>query len=107
MGTVQTNARHLTSPDAVDAVDAAAYRGGRISDAAAATIASWWQSPGRIGRTLAALASGLPVEVEDLVADIDATIREADERHHLDAADRRALAALAAWATTDEEDDEE
>ena len=47
-----------------------------ISDAAAVTIASWWQSPGTIGRYLASLASGAPVDHNDLLDDIEASRRK-------------------------------
>lgn len=72
--------------------------GRTISDSAAATIAAWWQSPGRVGSVLASLASGRTVDCDDLMADISATRREADDRCPLDYADASALNALAAWA---------
>lgn len=43
---------------------------GRISDACAVTIASWYASPGSSGRSFAALATGSFWSLEGLLADI-------------------------------------
>lgn len=99
---VRVNGRvpdHLTSPDAADEVFR--WRDNpqvTISDAAAVTLASWWQSPGTVGRYLAQLASTGRVNVPDLLADIDATRREAESREVFDDADALGLSALEAWA---------
>ncbi len=83
-----------------DVMDTAAGEYNFISDATARTIASWWQSPGCIGRELASLASGVPVDLADLLADIEATVREKDqsitawENEH----DAEALYQLREWA---------
>lgn len=87
-------ARHLTSVEAI-----AEVRSGRvISDGAAATIASWSQSPGSVGSVLAALTSGLPVNYSDLLEDIRASRAAEDDRCPLDDADKAAFNALAMWA---------
>jgi len=50
---------------------------GELSDAAAKTIASWWQSSGTVGSALASLASGAAVDRDYLYEDIGATGRTA------------------------------
>lgn len=92
-----TTTRHADS-DTVAAELRSAYGVREISDGVALAIASWWQSSGTVGRTLAALASGHPVDVTALLDDVAATRREADARHALDAADGRALDMLSTWA---------
>ena len=42
----------------------------------AVTIAAWYQSPGSVGKHLAALASGCEVSVDDVLDDIAATRRD-------------------------------
>lgn len=94
MATVQTTAPILTSAEA-DRDILAVYAGDvarEVTDSTARTIASWWQSPGRIGRTLAALASGLPVDAGELLDDIHATRQESGYGTHTD------LDCLATWA---------
>lgn len=93
--------RHLTSAELDAEVGEVGALGGKINDAAAVTIAAQWQSPGTIGRHLAALASGAPVDVDLLVDDIDATTAEMErstadirERHE----HRTNLDLLRAWA---------
>jgi len=54
-----------------------ATENGELSDAAAKTIAAWWQSPGTIGSQLAALASGCAVDRDALCEDIAASGRTA------------------------------
>ena len=66
-----------------------------LTDSSAVTIAAWWQSPGAVGRHLATLASGLPVDLEDLLNDIHLSRRELLERA---GEDERALDCLATWA---------
>jgi len=63
-----------------------------ILDSTALTIASWWQSPGSIGRAFAELASTGSVDSDALAADISATYREASN-----ADDRVALDVLGTW----------
>jgi len=72
------------------------YVGGwEISDSTAVTIASWWQSPGSVGSAFAALASGAPVVLGDLLDDIRQTRRTLPPDQE---ADVRALDMLATWA---------
>jgi len=89
---IQANVRQLDSSQVEEEVN---QRYGRqeISDACAVTIASWWQSPGRVGRHLATLASGLSVDLEDLLDDISATRRNAGTEWN-----RRSLDMLSTWA---------
>lgn len=94
---IQTRVPHLSSAG-VWAELQATEGGDIISDAAAVTIASWWQSPGTVGRHLASLASGSPVSPDALLDDIDATEREAETSvPGLNRSDRRALAVLRSW----------
>lgn len=77
----------------LDAVEAGYRR--RLSDEAAATIASWWMSPGSVGRELSKLAHGMPVRRGALLDDIAATLRDvgsAQGAYQLD--------VLSAWAKT-------
>lgn len=67
-----------------------------ISDAAARTIASWWQSPGTVGNKLAQLASTGTVAYDDLIDDIDKTQLEA-RRNNVTVSDKD-LDALREWA---------
>lgn len=100
MSTVQTTDPILMSDEAerdIDAVLAQPWLGTandphEVTDSTARTIASWWQSPGGIGRTLAALASGLPVDTTELLDDIHATRQESGYGTHTD------LDCLATWA---------
>lgn len=86
--------RHQYTADAEGAVTVCRVTRARISDATAATIASWWQSPGSVGRHLAALASGCEVDSEDVLSDIDRTV--ISER--LSEFDVTALELLREWA---------
>lgn len=86
MTTLRNTARHSTSAEATAAVNA-----GRVTDEDAAAIAAGWASPGRVGRHLAAYATGAPVDHLDLLDDIAATLSGATGT-----ADRRELVALAA-----------
>lgn len=63
-----------------------------MTDGTAMTIASWWQSSGRVGSALASLASGCAVSADALLRDIDNTRPEA-----VFADDRDALDMLAEW----------
>lgn len=67
-----------------------------ICDAAAVTIAAWWQSPGSIGHVLATFASGLPVTSDDLIGDIVATMAN----DHPGEREAACLDALASYAMT-------
>jgi hypothetical protein len=71
-----------------------------ISDACAVTIASWWQSPGTVGRAFARLASTGSVVARDLADDLAATFAELRPLGlNGDNSDEwRALEALATWA---------
>lgn len=65
---------------------------GEISDMAARTIASWWQSSGAVGSVLASLASGCAVSRDELIEDIAMTGRTASPMWP------RELEMLATWA---------
>jgi hypothetical protein len=74
---VQNNSRIVTSEIAyaeVARMQDVAY--GCIAGGIARTIASWWQSPGRIGHVLASFASGAAVDALELLRDVEATIAE-------------------------------
>lgn len=47
-----------------------------IEPETARAIASWWQSPGAVGHVLASFASAMPVDHEELLADIAASRSE-------------------------------
>ena len=87
---------HLTSDEAAYEVATSYAAGEEISDRAALTVASWWQSPGTVGHVLASLASGRSVQVGALLDDIAATRREITGRSY--SADHVALDMLATWA---------
>jgi hypothetical protein len=62
MTTITVRLPHVTTDVAEAEISAVlSTPGPEISDCVAVTIASWWQSPGTVGRHLAALASGAPV----------------------------------------------
>ncbi|GAB4988595.1 MULTISPECIES: hypothetical protein [Mycobacterium avium complex (MAC)] len=75
--TIQVSVAHV-SEDYARRDIASVYDGGgrEIEPATAVTIASWWQSPGGIGKALAAFASGSPVSRQELLDDIAATRTE-------------------------------
>lgn len=103
MLTVTPGARHWTSNDVYGELGErhSIPTGSRIPDGMALAIASWWQAPAGTGRVLAALASGLPVDQDALLDDIEATQRErADsmEPGGPDHEDALALDALHHWA---------
>ncbi len=86
---VETGAvRHLTTPAVDVQID-----GDGLDDQGAATVASWWQSPGRDGLVFALLAQGTPVPLEDLN---DAIRRELPLAE--DPQTRRYLYHLRMWA---------
>lgn len=64
-----------------------------ISDAAAASIASWWQGPVGHGLVFQQMASGMPFSVLDL---LDAIAH--DRRFATSGFDTRCFDLLAAWA---------
>jgi hypothetical protein len=82
----------------VDAQDHGAGPVREIHDSTALAIASWWQSPGAIGHVLASLASGMTVDVAELLDDIAATREEARRTGTLSQLDATALDCLATWA---------
>lgn len=88
------NVRHLTT-DQVHAEVNACHGAREVSDACAVTIASWYASPGVVGRHLAALATGAPVDRDDLVVDLSETLEE----HYAtsNAQDKRCLDMLGTW----------
>jgi len=95
VSTIQTSTTHQwTEPEVADHVRAVQSAGDReIADEAAVTIAAWWQSPGTVGHVLAALASGVRVDLDDLLDDIRLTRKEATT-----STDRNDLDCLATWA---------
>lgn len=95
MATIQVRAQHLSTTAAV-AECHRAHGVREISDEAAVTIAALWQSPGRTGAALAALASGAPVDTEALSLDISQTISE--HYQGASAEDRLTLDMLGTWA---------
>lgn len=78
-----------------------------LDDAVAVTVASWWQSPGSVGRYLAALASGAEVDGAQLADDIAKTRQDHGYYTHMRGVndgrmsrdDRMALDALSTWIT--------
>jgi hypothetical protein len=92
-GIVRATRRHLTSDEAYQQV-AERLDKREITDACAATIASWWQSPGPHGRHLASLASGQPTDRGALLDEIH-LVRNLEAGS---ARDRVALDMLATWA---------
>ena len=87
--------RHLTSDLAY-----AEVRQQQISDAAAATIASWWQAFGN--KALTALASGIPTDLAELVVEARRERTYGLWQNHRDQdardLDRMALELLIGWA---------
>jgi hypothetical protein len=82
-------------------LDAARAEDREFSDAAAAAVASWWQSPRGAGAVFAALCGGFPVPVADLCDAIYAARRELDTMHlpyGEFALNRDALDFLGTWA---------
>lgn len=83
---------HLNSDGVAHEVYNAERQEREISDAAALTIASWWQSPRGSGLTFAALQAGLPVEVDAVHSAI------ADVYPSAGPQDRKYLDFLGTWA---------
>jgi hypothetical protein len=96
--TIQVRETHVSSETAYAAVLKARSAATRIDGATAVTIASWWQSPGRIGSVLAGFASGAEVARQDLLDDIDATRAEQGEEQ-IAGRDSDALHSLAAFVS--------
>lgn len=86
------NVSHLSGERALREAYQSAKGGRFLSDAGAVTIAAMWQSPGRVGAQLAAFASGMAVSAEDLLADIDKSLPEAETK-----IDRTGLEELRRW----------
>lgn len=72
MSTIQVKRPH--NPGAI--VEHEIDTPGVISDESAVAIASWWQSPGRVGNVLASFASGVAVDRGDLLNDVWDTMRD-------------------------------
>jgi hypothetical protein len=84
--------RHLTSILAY-----AEVRQRQISDAAAVTIASWWQAPSN--RALTSLASGLPTDMTDVAYEAGRELDEWRQHEHSPRdVDGLALELLIGWA---------
>lgn len=92
MAILKVWAAHLTSNEVQREIkQALGVR--EMSDAAALTVASWYQSSGTAGRGLAALASGYPVDHQAVLDDIyQARRMDAGSRF-----DREALDMLGTW----------
>lgn len=92
MGHIQIRQPHVDSDAAMADVRAVLSQTADLQDcreiepATAVTIASWWQSSGRIGSVLAGFASGAAVERTELLDDISRSratagyIRDDDSR---------------------------
>lgn len=83
---------HLLQADVYMEIGEAQDQEREISDAAALTIASWWQSPDPLGLAFAELSTTGSVNYQDLS---DAIAREYDGTHTLD---RLCLDMLSTWA---------
>lgn len=91
---VQTTANHLTSDHALREIHLSEGNQ-EVSDGCAATIASWFASPGQVGHVLAELSQGLEVDLESLLHDIHQTRLSTSG---LSPEDRLSLDMLATWA---------
>lgn len=96
--TIQISEPHASEEAARRDVDAVAAAGDReINPATAVTIASWWQSSGALGSTLAAFASGRQVSRKELLDDIAATRNSCGYGNGMEPADEQALDTLATF----------
>lgn len=97
MTMLQVQVSHAQSSTVDDQI-AERYGVAEVDDSVAVALASWYQSPGSVGRILAALASGTVVGFQELMDDIHATRREIDRHNEADAPTmRRQLDMLATW----------
>ena len=88
--------RHLTSDEVTAEVYAAEDAGREISDAAAVTIASWWQGPREgNGLAFAELASTGRTDLKRFSDDLSASFANCGFPHTFD---YLALSMLATWA---------
>lgn len=97
MPTISTHrARHSGS----DTVAASIASGQPLTDADAAAIASYYQTPAGHGLTFAMLAQGSPVESADVLAAIAAELSTVTPARDNDGSEdyRAELGALEAWA---------
>lgn len=95
---IQVTDSHVNEEEARRDVAEVITAGAReINPATAATIASWWQSSGSIGSTLAAFASGRQVARKELLDDIAATRNSCGYGNGMEPADEQALDALATF----------
>lgn len=69
-----TGVDHVTEAEARKQVEER-YGDTEVDTAVAVTIASWWQSPGSMGRAMAALASGAAVNAGDVLVEVSANRR--------------------------------
>jgi hypothetical protein len=93
-------ADHLSGDAARAEVDAVRDAGeGEVSDACAATIASWWASEGDVGWALGRLSRAVPIKSEDVIDDILRTVGT----DRPDDWNRRALDLLFSWVVAREE----
>ncbi|MGZ0153727.1 hypothetical protein ACXJJ3_42125 (plasmid) [Kribbella sp. WER1] len=81
---IQVRAQQLLSPDLeTELWQVSNDQREVISDAAAVTIASWYQAPGGVGATFAAFVSGCEVDASDLMDAIRRTTSQSPELSHL------------------------
>ena len=98
MGTIKVGQpSHLSSEEVYAMVE---QRLGmeEITDACAVTIASFWQSPGRVGYAMAQLASTGTVDYEEQKDDIHESRKDAVTYFGGDSPDVAALDMLGTWA---------
>lgn len=65
-----------------------------IPDHVARSIAAFWHSPGNVGRVLSQLSHGIEFDTDELVADIDKTMPEAEGSWQ----QKEELLSLRSWA---------
>lgn len=95
-GTIQVRTQRLSSDELRTEYAQISAARPIISDAAALTIATWWQKPSAestaVDAQLAAFATGSPVDAGELLQDVLAAYATADN-----VADQQELIALALW----------
>lgn len=84
---------HLRGPEVAQHVMARHKAGEEISDACAATIASWWQGPGQWSREFTRLSTGGVFNPSALLQEISVARGEVNTK-----IDELALDMLATWA---------
>lgn len=92
--TIQISGHLLGQEEVEQALADAVDRSTVIPDAVAKTIASWWHSPGTVGRVLSQLSHGIEFDTDELIEDIDKTIAQSN----WSPGNRLELALLRNWA---------